>query len=728
MMKSFRQLILALALSVVAVPALACTKAQFVAPVTGLFVQNFPNNTIGLINEPTLRNTLATLTNCTATLDDLNTFSNTQTFSVNPIFSALPLNSIMTGGGNIASSPLQGAPNTSVYWDGSGNIHAGALPNSSIANPAITVNGVVISLGGTGTIAASATSVTPGTTTVTGGTNNGVMSQSGGVLQSSTTLPSGLTVPSPTITGTLGGSAVIPNAALANSSLTVNGVNIGLGASGTVTAAVSAGSVIPSNVTATTQANSDTTTLVSTDAFGQNILTLATGNVAGADGSGSNPSTNNTIIQNALTALSGNGQIHLPCGVFKITVGMTVTVAANSHVDISGSGNDCTTLFASGAINPLTITYTGLYASASVHDLTITTDQTNAQTGLVLSQSTSNGNPAISAQTRIENVYFRGTGGITTTTNYFAKDIDIENVSNVSINNVFCYGVTASSSTGGRCIYLNGLPGSSTYGGAYNVSNVRCYANQDCLYINDYIQGVTINAMNSVHSWRGVEMNGSAVGNIDQIAIVNSQFGSDSDRAVSLTGAAANLKHVKLVNNYFINAVAGGDGVFIAGQWNTVVGNSWLGVVGQSITYMTAAGLDMTVIGNNFYGSLAGGGTDTAIAANGTRVTVSGNTISEFQTGISVASGAAFQTFSDNEFQNNTTDYSINASAGVANVIKDTIPRLIANLPACISGLNGSEFIVANANAPTYAAAFSGTGSVTAKALCNGATTAWQAH
>lgn len=111
---------------------------------------------------------------------------------------------------------------------------AGTVPNGVLVNAATTVNGQTCTLGSTCTITATAGSVTVGTTTVTTGTPNGLLYDNAGVLGNlatanngvlvtsvggvpsvTTTLPSGLTVPSPTITTAFTATGLVTNGSLA---------------------------------------------------------------------------------------------------------------------------------------------------------------------------------------------------------------------------------------------------------------------------------------------------------------------------------------------------------------------------------------------------------------------------------------------------------------------------------------------------------------------------------
>jgi len=107
------------------------------------------------------------------------------------------------------------------------------VPNAALVNPSLTVNGIAISLGQSCTVTAAAGTLT------------------------GSTLASGVTTSSLTTVGTLTSGAIgsgftaIPNTALSNSSVTVNGVAIGLGQCCTVTAAAGTltGSTLSSGVT-----------------------------------------------------------------------------------------------------------------------------------------------------------------------------------------------------------------------------------------------------------------------------------------------------------------------------------------------------------------------------------------------------------------------------------------------------------------------------------------------
>ena len=175
---------------------------------------------------------------------------------------------------NGVSYPASPSINTIPVVTSAGVVTYEAVPNAALANAATTVNGQNCALGGTCTITATAGTVTIGTTAVAGGTSPDILYNNGGVLGNEATLaasqepahtgdmtnsagslatavghvngvsyptsPSTNTAPIVTASNTITYEAV-PNAALANSSTTVNGQNCALGGTCTITA--SAGTI-----------------------------------------------------------------------------------------------------------------------------------------------------------------------------------------------------------------------------------------------------------------------------------------------------------------------------------------------------------------------------------------------------------------------------------------------------------------------------------------------------
>lgn len=109
--------------------------------------------------------------------------------------------------------------------------------NSISANNQITINTTAI-LGGTNKGLLFNNTATVGTTNTA---NSAVAITDGsGNPSLSTTLPSAISIPSPILTGTVGGSAAIPNSVLVNAATTVNGQTCTLGSTCTIVASATA--------------------------------------------------------------------------------------------------------------------------------------------------------------------------------------------------------------------------------------------------------------------------------------------------------------------------------------------------------------------------------------------------------------------------------------------------------------------------------------------------------
>jgi len=116
-----------------------------------------------------------------------------------------------------------------------------SIPNSSLSNSSITINGTAISLGSSGSISAGATITDDTTTNATrylmlGSTTSGSYTSAN---TSSTKLsynPSTGTLSSTVFAGSGTGLTSIPNSSLSNSSITINGSSVSLGGSTTISA------------------------------------------------------------------------------------------------------------------------------------------------------------------------------------------------------------------------------------------------------------------------------------------------------------------------------------------------------------------------------------------------------------------------------------------------------------------------------------------------------------
>ena len=116
-----------------------------------------------------------------------------------------------------------------------------AIPNSSLSNSSITINGTTIPLGGSTTISAGATITDDITTNATrylmlGSTTSGSYTSANTSSTKLTYNPSTGTLSATAFAGSGTGLTSIPNSSLSNSSITINGSSVSLGGSTTISA------------------------------------------------------------------------------------------------------------------------------------------------------------------------------------------------------------------------------------------------------------------------------------------------------------------------------------------------------------------------------------------------------------------------------------------------------------------------------------------------------------
>ena len=298
-------------------------------------------------------------------------------------------------GGAAGSIPYQTASGaTSMLATGSGVLVGGTtpswstapsltgtnftgIPNGALSNSSITVTaGTGMSGGGTVALGGTVTLTNAGVTSLAGTTNQVTVSGSTGAITIS--LPQNINSgAAPTFAGT--NFTSIPNGALTNSSITVNGTAIALGASGTVTAAAGTltGSTLNSTVTASSLTSVGTLTSLAVNAGGvansatatatmyQNsqALSFVPSNVAGsfnplvAAGDGTLIASGASIGTGVLTLVPWSST---NVGI-RIAGSGTITMTGTTNTGVLNATN-------SGAGQALTATSTGSTASLIITD------------------------------------------------------------------------------------------------------------------------------------------------------------------------------------------------------------------------------------------------------------------------------------------------------------------------------------------------------------------------
>jgi len=222
-----------------------------------------------------------------------------------------------------------------TYNSGTGEFGTSAIPNGQLANSSITIGGTNVSLGATQGTFTGLTSLAS-TTLISGVANaaNSIAIASGNIIFEGSTADTSQTILTatdasgsdktltlPNETGTiLSTASSIANSNLANSSITIGGTSVSLGATqGTFTGLTSLAS----------------TTLISGTADGSNSITLASGNIT-FEGSTADTS---EIILTAADASGSDKTITLPNATGTVALLSTLSVASGSGLTYnSGTG------------------------------------------------------------------------------------------------------------------------------------------------------------------------------------------------------------------------------------------------------------------------------------------------------------------------------------------------------------------------------------------------------
>jgi hypothetical protein len=302
--------------------------------------------------------------------------------------------------------------------------------------------------------------------------------------------------------------------------------------------------------------------------------------------------------------------------------------AGITGVTIKGQGQDLTTLNWPNASGGLTINYNSLTSSAHIRDLSLTTSQVNSGTALTLALASSVANPADTAVSDIYRVAVHGADGWAAS-DYWSSGININNVSNVQLDNVAIFGASTSLGFG---LSLVGLPGSSTYGVQYNISKSTFqYLNVGLSY-GSYVQGVTVDQTNFTGDNYGIFANSGLTGTLDQLTVANSQFncflyGIVTSTQIGNTSFTGNIVIVNgansvgfQINQYNANisgnnisatTTSGTKGIVInSGSGGSIISDNW--ITGSSVGLLLNSGTNILVHNNQF------GGNTTPITNNGT--------------------------------------------------------------------------------------------------------------
>ena len=330
----------------------------------------------------TLGNTNVYLGNTTTNINNLS-LGNVSITSVGSTFpnsylsnsSATLGNAVVTLGGTTTSVGNLTLTNVTI------SSVASTLPNSYLANSSVTINGTSVALGGSATITANAAATLTISTGLSGTSYNGGTAVTIAIDSTVATLTGTQTLTNKTINGSNNTLSNIPNSALTNNTVTVNGTSIALGASGTVTAAAGTLTGTTLNSTVVTSSLTSVGTITtgvwngtaigntylansSVTVNGTSIALGASGTVTAAAGTLTGTTLNSTVVTSSLTSVgtiatgTWNGSIITGTyGGTGVNNGSnTITIAGNlSHTGaftqtIAATANTSVTLPTSGTI------------------------------------------------------------------------------------------------------------------------------------------------------------------------------------------------------------------------------------------------------------------------------------------------------------------------------------------------------------------------------------------
>jgi len=338
------------------------------------------------------------------------------------------------------------------------------------------------------------------------------------------------------------------------------------------------------------------------------------------------------------SALAANSYVQFPAGIFKVNSAISYTISSGTKsVTIIGAGQDNTILHWPNAAGGIKVTYADYKSSVHIGDLSLTTSISQGGSAIQLVNPTSEGNPAVGANSDIYRVTMRGDDGYALT-DVWTIGLDIQNVSNVQIDSLSVLG--PASTLYGTAISLVGLPSSNTYAVAFNVSKSTFNNLAYGIVYGSYIQGVTVAQTNFTGIQYGIYVPGSSTGNLTQLSVTNSQFNCSAFGVVESTLVG----DTQLVNNLFIIPAAATAVQLVEANFSF------------SHNFVWSAGASSNT-GLNMYNVAAG------------PMDVADNIFTGLATGVKIGPGT-IGSVHDNQFISNTTPI-VNSST--ATTIKDNL-------------------------------------------------------
>lgn len=323
-----------------------------------------------------------------------------------------------------------------------------------------------------------------------------------------------------------------------------------------------------------------------------------------------------TTLLSAVSAGAKGGQIKFPCGSYRFTTSVAITIPTQSNVSIDGGG--CTKLLF-GNTDGLVLTYTDNSSWVSIRNLEISTSVATGTNTAIWLKSTVVNVPQNARSSFIEHVHVNGSDSLGGT-NYWGKGIFQDKVSFVNVSD---YTFNGRGSFGGIGILAQGDIANTEFNVVTNVVNSNfAYCTVGFQY-GSYYQGLSFVGSNITGCERGIYSPTGNVFNL-QASISSSQFSN----GVSSIEFASPMSDLQIVGNTILLNGPASFGIKTAGIINgNIVGNvfhpAFVAGNGNAISVGSSADVAeaVAIIGNNCLSSA------TCISiASGAKGVASGNT------------------------------------------------------------------------------------------------------
>ncbi|WP_169055446.1 glycosyl hydrolase family 28-related protein [Rhizobium sp. P44RR-XXIV] len=278
------------------------------------------------------------------------------------------------------------------------------------------------------------------------------------------------------------------------------------------------------------------------------------------DGTTDNATAYSKIISAVATGAQG-GRIDFPCGKFKSSLPLSLSVPNGKHISINGQG--CTELFFP-ASDGIKLIYGNNASYASIADLKVTTGSSSSRYTAIWLTSAVVNTPQNASPSYIDHVSVNGSDGLGLM-NYWGKGIFQDKVSFLNVDD---FNFNGSSTLQGTGMLLQGDTANAEFSVVTNVSHSNFAFCAVGVEYGEYYQGLNFTENNITGCNRGIYSPPGSTLNL-QASITANQF----NNATSSIEFASEMPGAQIVGNTFL---LHGYGIKTVGLINsTIIGNSF---------------------------------------------------------------------------------------------------------------------------------------------------------